>query len=595
MHRPTCKSPLSKIPKSSSVQKPSSGTEYRQTSPAKAGSKRFVGQLKNDIENVKPMPTIKEESANEPDKSNENGKLGRPDGEPTKSPVPAKLDGKSDRRSVDNRNKLKAGKETDSRALDVIRPATIDKKPASSIPFLSGKSRESKLINLSKLKSMESEPANRSYLHSPTLSSMKKQTNSSSRPKQFGKQPARKEGSLSSLSSSPSGRSTREGMPNSPNLERVKDKIETKDEAEKNAKDSHLTGSKNESSGPVGSLLLKVDESKTNLRNRFESEPIKGNQINQDDPNLAGESGEPESSVAPEQHICRICLDSIQVDGDDLIGRCSNSDASSSLLANEATDSLRTRRQPNYISPCDCKGQSKYVHRKCLSEWIYVSKKTSCQVCLVKFRNIKIKVFKKSVMKWLADEYDHLLMLILYLIPFLIDCVLIFNFLTYDMRLSDQTASKVQLVSEPLAGANLASSDQRQLDDQVDAALDQLEEQLTENFELEAGTEPIEPASSTPKSAEQEADEKSSVWNVFSSFISFKRTKALSKSMSMSMFIYNLYFLELKIFVKNFSICLSGIPVTFLISLPSLLLFVRYCRSRYQEWQSENLEVSIDS
>lgn len=631
MHKPVCK-PLSKIPKSSSVPK-SSGTEHRQTSPTvgKLVSKRFVGQLKSEIENVKPMPTIQEESANELDKPNEGNRL---DGEPPKSPPgrseAGKLDGKSDRRSVDNRSKVKVGKEeADCKTLEAKRTAktTNDKKPASSIPYLSGKSRESKLINLSKLKSEESaeQPPSRSQLHSQTLSSMKRQTSSLNKPKQFAKQPAtKKEGSLSSQNSSLSGRSAREGMPNSLNLERVKDKIETpaKDDAEKNTNDSRLTGStnksaRNESSARVSSLLLtKVEESKTNLRNRFESESIKSNQINQDDPEQADESGESERPVANEQHICRICLDSIQVDGDDLIGAercCSSNDVSSGGLTsvtdhwtNEAAGATiqPIRRQSNYISPCDCKGQSKYVHRKCLSEWIYVSKKTSCQVCLVKFRNIKIKVFKKSVMKWLADEYDHLLMLILYFIPFLIDCILIFNFLSYDMKLSHQAAgSKTQLVnlSEPLAGlgANLPSSDQNSLDDE----LDQLEGQLTvARYESDGGSSAesigFEPGSNAADQfTDPETDEqmKPSVWNVFSSFISFKRTKALSKSMSMSMFIYNLYFLELKIFVKNFSICLSGIPVTFLISLPSLLLFVRYCRSRYQEWQTENLEVSIDS
>lgn len=581
MNKSASKSSLSKIPKSSTP-KSSAATEHRQSSPIVG--RRFVSQPKIEIDNVTPMPTIREEF--EQDESNESNKLSRSDERPTKTPDAkpnGKSDGKLDRKSADNQSsKFRVVKENLDRSLDKSTTAKINKKP-SSIPSLGCKPRESKLIN--SLKSGTSpEQASRGHLHAPTLSSMNRQ--SLNRPQQFVKQPAHFQSAAKKESSGLlSGHSA---MPSSLNLERVSDKTET--DAGKNANDSLMTSGTNRSASNASNLPFQ--ESKNELRNRSESESIKGNQINQDNP--ADEKVGHERLLAHEQHICRICLDSIQVDGDDLIDH-----RSSDVSADEPVCKPSIRRQPNYVSPCDCKGQSKYVHRKCLSEWIYVSKKTSCQVCLVKFRNIKIKVFKKSVMKWLADEYDHLLMLILYLIPFLIDCILIFNFLTYDMTIS-QTSSKTQLInsSKPVAdlGTSSAALDRKQTDSQIESPLSQLEERLiiTQNYGSKAFTSA--PGQETVQSVGQKAREKtrSSGWNVLSSFISFKRTKNLSKSMSMSMFIYNLYFLELKIYVKNFSICLSGIPVTFLISLPSLLLFVRYCRSRYEEWQTENLEVSID-
>ena len=39
---------------------------------------------------------------------------------------------------------------------------------------------------------------------------------------------------------------------------------------------------------------------------------------------------------------------------------------------------------PTYmISPCDCDGSIKYVHRRCLDQWVYtdLSRNTKCFIC----------------------------------------------------------------------------------------------------------------------------------------------------------------------------------------------------------------------
>lgn len=165
-------------------------------------------------------------------------------------------------------------------------------------------------------------------------------------------------------------------------------------------------------------------------------------------------------------------------------------------------------------------------------------------------------------------------MLILYLIPFLIDCILIFNFLTYDMKVSDEIKSNVSNIDE----YKDKPADQINELDLNSIHSNDINEQDNQNKLNTAST----------------GTSKKSARNFFSSFISFKRTKNLTRTVSLNMFIYNLYFLEMKFYFKNFKLSVSGIPVTILVSFPSLILFIRYCKSRYEEWQYENQEVSIE-
>jgi len=39
-----------------------------------------------------------------------------------------------------------------------------------------------------------------------------------------------------------------------------------------------------------------------------------------------------------------------------------------------------------FLSPCSCTGSISSIHRECLEEWIFHSKKTNCSICHVKYR-----------------------------------------------------------------------------------------------------------------------------------------------------------------------------------------------------------------
>ena len=76
--------------------------------------------------------------------------------------------------------------------------------------------------------------------------------------------------------------------------------------------------------------------------------------------------------------ICRICLEEEEEDGDDGVGDDHNdndNDATNNKLSTTTTTpttkatNSRNNSTSKLISPCLCKGTSKYVHRTCLDEW----------------------------------------------------------------------------------------------------------------------------------------------------------------------------------------------------------------------------------
>lgn len=40
----------------------------------------------------------------------------------------------------------------------------------------------------------------------------------------------------------------------------------------------------------------------------------------------------------------------------------------------------------NLVSPCQCKGSVKYIHKHCLLKWIKVSKSKKCEICNSKYK-----------------------------------------------------------------------------------------------------------------------------------------------------------------------------------------------------------------
>ena len=537
---------------------------------------KLTGSLKNEIESVKLMPTIEEETVNEVNEFNNK--------------IDTSMSAASNDDSSFTKYRVRSSPTTKLSSDSQTNQSENASKKSSHISMI--KPPQSRLFNptkvsLAKSRSKETaEQADKLERSSTAKDRSTSKTLIKTLSSSVNRQPAskKKDDTISLSKDGPNSSKCKNS-----NLEREHDQISNQ---VKDTKDASEFGKSTDTSciKPKNQLQCE-DQTKSKERSVVRSTSLESRRTTE------------ENRLASEQHICRICLDSIQVDGSDLaeVSNCSaasldSPDAASNEFASDKLDGHSESR--NYISPCNCKGQSKFVHRKCLSEWIYVSKKTNCQVCLSRFRNIKIQVYKKSIMKWLTDEYDHLLMLILYLIPFLIDCILIFNFISYDCKLNSMP--KTTLVNpSKVVGSNVADFK----DEQIDRQLDQLEQsnydlgdqQVTDEF---SSTDQINQAETTIADTNSASSEQSTGrkvdQNFFSSFISFKRTRNLTRTMSLNMFIYNLYFLEMKFYLKNFSICLSGIPVTLLISFPSLILFIRYCKSRYEEWQTENLEVYID-
>ena len=48
----------------------------------------------------------------------------------------------------------------------------------------------------------------------------------------------------------------------------------------------------------------------------------------------------------------------------------------------------------NLISVCGCEGTMKWVHFKCIQEWIHISKKKECEVCLAPYVYKGLKFYK---------------------------------------------------------------------------------------------------------------------------------------------------------------------------------------------------------
>src|SRR3990167_7919241 len=53
--------------------------------------------------------------------------------------------------------------------------------------------------------------------------------------------------------------------------------------------------------------------------------------------------------------------------------------------------------KPPLISPCNCKGSIKYVHKECITKWLKTSGKTTCELCKFSYRKnegcVKVKIW----------------------------------------------------------------------------------------------------------------------------------------------------------------------------------------------------------
>uniref|UniRef100_A0A915JZR6 RING-CH-type domain-containing protein n=1 Tax=Romanomermis culicivorax TaxID=13658 RepID=A0A915JZR6_ROMCU len=63
------------------------------------------------------------------------------------------------------------------------------------------------------------------------------------------------------------------------------------------------------------------------------------------------------------------------------------------------------------IAPCYCSGTLKYVHQKCLQQWIKSSQTRSCEVCRFSFiMQTKVKPFRKQTRFSVISDVPLLLM-----------------------------------------------------------------------------------------------------------------------------------------------------------------------------------------
>ena len=72
------------------------------------------------------------------------------------------------------------------------------------------------------------------------------------------------------------------------------------------------------------------------------------------------------------------------------------------------------------VSPCDCNGSLKYVHKKCVIEWMRTSSQLICGVCRTQYNAFPFVRNGLSFGRFLADDSKHRLILSLHAIVSLV-------------------------------------------------------------------------------------------------------------------------------------------------------------------------------
>ena len=60
----------------------------------------------------------------------------------------------------------------------------------------------------------------------------------------------------------------------------------------------------------------------------------------------------------------------------------------------------------NLISPCDCKGSIRYIHKHCLLKWIKISESKKCEICNSKYR---VNIITRQRLSWLKKLKKRIL------------------------------------------------------------------------------------------------------------------------------------------------------------------------------------------
>ena len=90
---------------------------------------------------------------------------------------------------------------------------------------------------------------------------------------------------------------------------------------------------------------------------------------------------------------------------------------------NECRICYDTLRQDSMISPCNCSGSMKYVHKQCLLSWINTMHGLKCHVCGIQYR-CRLTVKRPHFWSFVRQDFRHFLgdFLVLMHICFVLIC-----------------------------------------------------------------------------------------------------------------------------------------------------------------------------
>ena len=75
---------------------------------------------------------------------------------------------------------------------------------------------------------------------------------------------------------------------------------------------------------------------------------------------------------------------------------------------NECRICFESSRQESMVSPCDCCGSMKFVHKHCLLMWINTSHRLKCQVCGIQLR-CQLTVKRPNLWTFIPQNFVHFL------------------------------------------------------------------------------------------------------------------------------------------------------------------------------------------
>ena len=103
-------------------------------------------------------------------------------------------------------------------------------------------------------------------------------------------------------------------------------------------------------------------------------------------------------------------------------------------------------------SPCLCAGSMKYVHRKCLKEWLQINRSRNCNICYKKYTGLTIVYRYPTVYKWLIKDFATIKQIICALL------IIIGSFALYSKRTLEFYLNEFKIYSDQLNLVKLENS-----------------------------------------------------------------------------------------------------------------------------------------